>query len=94
MIDRLEALHKLGYIHRDLKPENICTDLKKNSDKIYLIDFGLSKKYIEDDGKHILIREKRVGYLTFRHVSNYFIGLSRHHSVHFMQFTPFNRVES
>ena len=60
MIDRLEDLHNLGYIHRDLKPENICTDLKKSSDQIFLIDFGLSKKYIEDNGKHIMIREKRV----------------------------------
>ena len=68
MIDRLEDLHNLGYIHRDLKPENICTDLKKSSDKIFLIDFGLSKKYIEEDGKHIMIREKRVSTILTLHI--------------------------
>ena len=60
LIDRLEVLHDLGYIHRDLKPENICTDLKKSSDMIYLIDLGLAKRYLDDKGKHISIKENRV----------------------------------
>ena len=24
MLDRLEALHDLGYIHLDIKPDNLC----------------------------------------------------------------------
>ena len=60
LVDNLEKLHDLGYIHRDLKPENICTDPRKTSENIFLIDFGLSKAYLDENGKHIAIREKRV----------------------------------
>ena len=60
LVDNLEKLHDLGYIHRDLKPENICTDPRKTSDNIFLIDFGLSKAFLDENGKHIAIREKRV----------------------------------
>ena len=44
LIDRLEALHKIGYIHRDIKPDNLAIGLKEKNKIIYLIDFGLSKK--------------------------------------------------
>ena len=27
VIDRLEALHKIGYIHRDVKPDNLAIGL-------------------------------------------------------------------
>ena len=51
MIKRLEELHNCGIIHRDIKPENFCLggrDLKQ----VYLIDFGLSRGYREDDYTH------------------------------------------
>lgn len=47
-IDRLETLHLVGYIHRDIKPDNFVT--RKNIENhICLIDFGLSKKYIDKE---------------------------------------------
>lgn len=60
MIERLKDLHEMGYIHRDLKPENICIGLESNAGMIYLIDFGLSKMYLDGRGAHILIKEKGV----------------------------------
>ena len=60
MIERLKDLHDMGYIHRDLKPENICVGLEGNAGMIYLIDFGLSKMYLDARGAHILIKEKGV----------------------------------
>ena len=44
-------MHELGYIHNDLKLENIIIGHKDPS-VIYLIDFGLSCKYLNEDGSH------------------------------------------
>jgi len=47
----------MGYIHMDIKPDNILigTDNMKSLDSslFYLIDFGISKKYIDEEGNHI-----------------------------------------
>jgi tau tubulin kinase len=52
MLDSLEGTHKLGYIHRDIKPSNYCTGrTKSQKGKIYLIDFGLARKYRLPNGE-------------------------------------------
>lgn len=51
LINCLEKLHGLGIIHRDLKPENIL--MRENI--VYLIDFGISRYYINQDRCHIPI---------------------------------------
>ena len=54
MLKCIEIMHKFGYIHRDIKPENFVTGCtEEDKDHIYLIDFGLTKKYIEMSGAHI-----------------------------------------
>ena len=53
IIERLKFVHSKNIIHRDIKPENFligCDDPYL----IYLVDFGLSKKYrSERTGKHV-----------------------------------------
>ena len=52
ILERLEYIHNKNYIHRDIKPQNIVIG-KEDKRIIYLIDFGLAKKYRTDKGKHV-----------------------------------------
>ena len=57
LLDRLHFLHDKGFIHRDLKPENILVGLGNKSNTVYIIDYGLSKRYIDPHtGEHVPLR--------------------------------------
>ena len=45
MLDRLEFIHNKNIIHRDIKPDNFVLGLDNKSHIIYILDFGLSKKF-------------------------------------------------
>jgi serine/threonine protein kinase len=53
MISNLEYMHSMGYIHRDIKPENFLTGIGADANKIFIIDFGLSRKYLDSSRRHI-----------------------------------------
>ena len=53
ILDRIEYVHSKNIIHRDIKPENFVIGYKNNS-IIYIIDFGISRKYRSSrTGKHL-----------------------------------------
>jgi serine/threonine protein kinase len=47
IVERLKFIHEKNLIHRDVKPDNF---LFGPSNKLYIIDFGLCKKYVNEEG--------------------------------------------
>jgi len=47
LLTRIEYIHERHILHRDLKPENVLIGLtrKRKENQVYIIDFGLSKRY-------------------------------------------------
>ena len=52
LINILKIVHEKGFVHRDIKPENFLFGINQ-IDKIYLIDFGLCKSYLDKNEEHI-----------------------------------------
>lgn len=45
-LEAVEELHKFGFIHRDLKPQNYACGLDEKKHLIYILDFGIARKYV------------------------------------------------
>ena len=70
LVKRIETFHNKSYIHRDLKPENILIGLEENASTLYLIDFGLAKRWRNPHTlEHIPYRDKKSLTGTARYAS-------------------------
>lgn len=49
---RIQSLHEKYLLHRDIKPSNFVFGNGNETNKLFLIDFGFSKRY-DYNGKHI-----------------------------------------
>ena len=60
MIGRIEFVHNKNFIHRDIKPDNFLMGIGRHCNKLFLIDFGLAKKYRDNRTRqHIPYREDK-----------------------------------
>ena len=77
-ISRLEYIHNKNIIHRDIKPENFLIGINNNKNILYLIDYGLSKKYKNKKGFHIPYIEGKKLMGTIKYISiNTLLGIEQ-----------------
>ena len=79
LISRLEYVHSKNFIHRDVKPDNFLMGLGKKGNLVYIIDFGLAKKYRDQKThQHIPYRENKNLTGTARYASiNTHLGIEQ-----------------
>ncbi|KAG8058718.1 hypothetical protein GUJ93_ZPchr0002g23194 [Zizania palustris] len=79
MITRIEFMHSKGYLHRDIKPDNFLMGLGRKANQVYIIDFGLAKRFRDTTtNRHIPYRENKNLTGTARYAScNNHLGIEQ-----------------
>ena len=71
MLKIIQHVHSKKQIHRDIKPDNFMIGRDNTRDTLYLIDFGLAKRYILSNGQHIPYKTGKSMTGTARYCSIY-----------------------
>ncbi|XP_042403894.1 casein kinase 1-like protein 2 isoform X2 [Zingiber officinale] len=79
MLNRVEFVHSKSFLHRDIKPDNFIMGLGRRANQVYIIDFGLAKKYRDTSThQHIPYRENKNLTGTARYASvNTHLGIEQ-----------------
>lgn len=79
MIQRIEFMHNNHFLHRDMKPDNFLVGVNKKQHFIYMIDFGLAKRFRDPKtGEHIPYRDNKSLTGTARYASvNTHLGIEQ-----------------
>jgi serine/threonine protein kinase len=79
MLTRIEFMHTQNFLHRDMKPDNFLMGTNAKKSTVYMIDFGLSKRFRDPKtGEHIPYRDNKSLTGTARYASvNTHIGVEQ-----------------
>jgi casein kinase 1 len=79
MLQRIEYVHAKNFLHRDIKPDNFLIGINKKAHMVYVIDFGLAKRFRNaKTGDHIPYRDGKNLTGTARYASvNTHLGLEQ-----------------
>lgn len=69
MIRRIKQLHNKSFLHLDIKPANFLMGTGRLGNLVHIIDFGMSREYIDYQKNHIPYREGLVPRGTYPFVS-------------------------
>ena len=68
IIKIISDIHSKGIIYRDIKPENFIFDID-SLDRVYIIDFGLCKTFVDKNNQHINVDKSGHFTGTIRYLS-------------------------
>lgn len=79
MLQHIEYFHNHYFLHRDVKPDNFLLGLAKNQEHLYVIDYGLAKRYCDPLSlEHIPYRDNKSLTGTARYASiNTHLGIEQ-----------------
>ena len=82
LLKRIKILHSQGILYRDLKPSNIAfgifsTENSKEKNELYIIDYGLSTRYLDKENKHFKFLNGRKFVDTLKYTSRLVLNCER-----------------